>query len=143
MFFVFFNKRRKAISEFGARAFSRHRNNQARRLVPLHETLKATARSTNYESIALWRPWVQPSKRSTVCYRSYYIVIIHMPGYLDGNVPHGVCLFTPNEIQQDYLADVEARWGEPLAPSAGGELPITGVYSWGAPPLLGSATHRI
>lgn len=66
-----------------------------------------------------------------------------MPGYLDGNVPHGVCLFTPNEIQQDYLADVEARWGEPLAPSAGGELPITGVYSMGAPPLLGSATHRI
>lgn len=60
-----------------------------------------------------------------------------MPGYLDGNVPHGVCLFTPNEIQQDYLADVEARWGEPLAPSAGGELPITGVYSMGSTSSIG------
>lgn len=66
-----------------------------------------------------------------------------MPGYLDGNVPHGVCLFTPNEIQQDYLADIEARWGEPLAPSAGANCRLPASIPWGAPPPLGSATHRI
>ncbi|AJJ61481.1 class I adenylate cyclase [Yersinia aldovae] len=60
-----------------------------------------------------------------------------MPGYLDGNVPHGVCLFTPNEIQQEYLAEVEAKWGEPLQPSVGGELPITGVYSMGSTSSIG------
>ncbi|CAM4170110.1 adenylate cyclase [Yersinia intermedia] len=60
-----------------------------------------------------------------------------MPGYLDGNVPHGVCLFTPNETQQDYLSEVEAKWGEPLQQSVGGELPITGVYSMGSTSSIG------
>ncbi len=60
-----------------------------------------------------------------------------MPGYLDGNVPHGICLFTPNETQQDYLSEVEAKWGQPLQQSVGGELPITGVYSMGSTSSIG------
>ncbi|MCB5310352.1 class I adenylate cyclase [Yersinia massiliensis] len=60
-----------------------------------------------------------------------------MPGYLDGNVPHGICMFTPNETQQDYLSEVEAKWGAPLEQSVGGELPITGVYSMGSTSSIG------
>ncbi|MEY4921301.1 MAG: hypothetical protein RLY17_18 [Pseudomonadota bacterium] len=60
-----------------------------------------------------------------------------MPGYLDGNIPYGVCFFTPNETQQKYLAEVEARLGESLQPNVGGELPITGVYSMGSTSSIG------
>ncbi|EKN3347367.1 class I adenylate cyclase [Yersinia ruckeri] len=62
-----------------------------------------------------------------------------MPGYLDGNVPHGVCLFTPNEKQQQYLTEVEAKWGEPLQLIREGELPITGVYTMGSTSSIGQS----
>lgn len=32
-----------------------------------------------------------------------------MPGYLEGNVPHGICFFTPDEPQQNYLLHLEQR----------------------------------
>ena len=54
-----------------------------------------------------------------------------IPGYLEGKVPHGICLFTPDDSQKTYLTDLEDKWGSALEPLAKGELPITGVYSMG------------
>lgn len=62
-----------------------------------------------------------------------------MPGYLNGNVPHGVCLYTPDETQQDYLNDLEDKWGSPFDKPASGELPITGVYSMGSTSSIGQS----
>ncbi|CAI1058075.1 class I adenylate cyclase [Serratia entomophila] len=62
-----------------------------------------------------------------------------MPGYLNGNVPHGVCLYTPDETQQDYLNDLEDKWGSPFDQLASGELPITGVYSMGSTSSIGQS----
>ncbi|WP_337263118.1 MULTISPECIES: class I adenylate cyclase [unclassified Serratia (in: enterobacteria)] len=62
-----------------------------------------------------------------------------MPGYLTGNVPHGVCLYTPDEIQKDYLTDLEEKWGSPFEQMACGELPITGVYSMGSTSSIGQS----
>ncbi|HFJ8954600.1 TPA: class I adenylate cyclase [Serratia liquefaciens] len=62
-----------------------------------------------------------------------------MPGYLNGNVPHGVCLYTPDETQQDYLNDLEDKWGSPFDKMASGELPITGVYSMGSTSSIGQS----
>jgi len=62
-----------------------------------------------------------------------------MPGYLNGNVPHGVCLYTPDETQQDYLNDLEDKWGGPFDKMASGELPITGVYSMGSTSSIGQS----
>ncbi|HGM5286981.1 TPA: class I adenylate cyclase [Serratia liquefaciens] len=62
-----------------------------------------------------------------------------MPGYLNGNVPHGVCLYTADETQQDYLNDLEDKWGSPFDKMASGELPITGVYSMGSTSSIGQS----
>ncbi|WP_392587418.1 class I adenylate cyclase [Serratia ureilytica] len=62
-----------------------------------------------------------------------------MPGYLNGNVPHGICLYTPDETQQDYLNDLEDKWGSPFEKPASGELPITGVYSMGSTSSIGQS----
>ncbi len=62
-----------------------------------------------------------------------------MPGYLNGNVPHGICLYTPDETQQDYLNDLEDKWGSPFDKPASGELPITGVYSMGSTSSIGQS----
>ncbi|AHG20427.1 adenylate cyclase [Chania multitudinisentens RB-25] len=62
-----------------------------------------------------------------------------MPGYLNGNVPHGVCFYTPDETQQDYLIDLEDKWGSPFEKMACGELPITGVYSMGSTSSIGQS----
>ncbi|KFB87745.1 adenylate cyclase, partial [Serratia grimesii] len=62
-----------------------------------------------------------------------------MPGYLNGNVPHGVCLYTPDETQQEYLNDLEDKWGSPFDKLASGELPITGVYSMGSTSSIGQS----
>ncbi|MGQ8776083.1 class I adenylate cyclase [Serratia sp. NA_112.1] len=62
-----------------------------------------------------------------------------MPGYLNGNVPHGVCIYTPDETQQDYLNDLEDKWGSPFDKPASGELPITGVYSMGSTSSIGQS----
>ncbi|MGC6389280.1 class I adenylate cyclase [Ewingella sp. S1.OA.A_B6] len=62
-----------------------------------------------------------------------------MPGYLDGKVPHGVCIFTPDDIQTTYLADLEDKWGSSVDVMAKGELPITGVYSMGSTSSIGQS----
>ncbi|OMQ20576.1 class I adenylate cyclase [Serratia oryzae] len=62
-----------------------------------------------------------------------------LPGYLTGNVPHGVCLYTPDETQKDYLTDLEEKWGSPFEQMACGELPITGVYSMGSTSSIGQS----
>lgn len=62
-----------------------------------------------------------------------------MPGYLKGNVPHGVCFFTPDERQQIYLAELEGQWGSPVENLTSGELPITGVYSMGSTSSIGQS----
>ncbi len=62
-----------------------------------------------------------------------------MPGYLEGKVPHGVCIFTPDETQQIYLNNLAEKWGSPFEPMAKGELPITGVYSMGSTSSIGQS----
>ncbi|WP_413531087.1 class I adenylate cyclase [Rahnella inusitata] len=62
-----------------------------------------------------------------------------IPGYLEGKVPHGICLFTPDESQKTYLTDLEDKWGSALEPMAKGELPITGVYSMGSTSSIGQS----
>ncbi|MGF6192367.1 class I adenylate cyclase [Serratia sp. 2723] len=62
-----------------------------------------------------------------------------MPGYLNGNVPHGICLYTPDETQQAYLNDLEDKWGSPFEKMATGELPITALYSMGSTSSIGQS----
>ena len=62
-----------------------------------------------------------------------------IPGYLEGKVPHGICLFTPDDSQKNYLTDLEDKWGSALEPLAKGELPITGVYSMGSTSSIGQS----
>jgi adenylate cyclase class 1 len=62
-----------------------------------------------------------------------------MPGYLTGNVPHGVCLYAPDETQKDYITDLEDKWGSPFEQMACGELPITGVYTMGSTSSIGQS----
>ena len=60
-----------------------------------------------------------------------------MPGYLEGNVPHGVCFFTPDEQQQQLLHTVTGKAAADLTPAAGGERPITAIYSMGSTSSVG------
>ncbi len=62
-----------------------------------------------------------------------------MPGYLNGNVPHGICIYTPDETQQAYLNDLEDKWGSPFKKMATGELPITALYSMGSTSSIGQS----
>lgn len=62
-----------------------------------------------------------------------------MPGYLEGKVPHGVCIFTPDGSQQSYLNTLVDKWGSPFEPMVEGELPITGVYSMGSTSSIGQS----
>ncbi|MGA7585187.1 MAG: class I adenylate cyclase [Rouxiella badensis] len=62
-----------------------------------------------------------------------------MPGYLEGKVPHGVCIFTPDETQTTYINSLEEKWGSPFEPVVKGELPITGVYSMGSTSSIGQS----
>lgn len=62
-----------------------------------------------------------------------------MPGYLHGNVPHGVCLYTPDQPQQDYLDDLADEWKSPFAKPASDELPIASIYSMGSTSSIGQS----
>ncbi len=62
-----------------------------------------------------------------------------MPGYLDGNVPHGISFFSPDEHQQRWLDDLEAKSGAVCALPPKGEMPITGVYSMGSTSSVGQS----
>jgi adenylate cyclase class 1 len=65
----------------------------------------------------------------------------HMPGYLDGKVPHGVCVFTPDDNQRFYLNEFFAQGSGDIPEFASGELPITGVYSMGSTASIGQNHH--
>ncbi|MBE8219605.1 adenylate cyclase, partial [Leptospira borgpetersenii serovar Ballum] len=45
-----------------------------------------------------------------------------MPGYLEGNVPYGICLYTPDETQRHYLNELETQRGMPAQQTVQGEL---------------------
>ncbi|CAK9886424.1 MAG: Adenylate cyclase [Candidatus Erwinia impunctatus] len=60
-----------------------------------------------------------------------------MPGYLEGDVPHGVSFFTPDEIQSGYLAELKQKYGVTPICHPAGEPPITAVYSMGSTSSVG------
>ncbi|WMQ74210.1 MAG: Adenylate cyclase [Sodalis sp.] len=60
-----------------------------------------------------------------------------LPGYLDGNVPHGICLYSPNETQRAWLDDIGRQAGAAVAEPDSGAQPITGVYSMGSTSTIG------
>ncbi|MCW0294811.1 adenylate cyclase, partial [Klebsiella pneumoniae] len=64
-----------------------------------------------------------------------------MPGYLDGNVPRGICLYTPDETQRHYLEELELHRGMQTQEPPKGELPITGVYSMGSTSSVGQSCY--
>ncbi len=85
---------------------------------------------------------------SAVCKKIYRLLPLFfhyqhpmMPGYCDDTVVHGVCCFTPDAMQIDYLVDagIEPRSGYLVAKqeNSDAELPITGVYSMGSTSSLG------
>lgn len=60
-----------------------------------------------------------------------------MPGYLEGNVPHGISFFTPEENQHRLLADLTGDHDLTLADTPKGQMPITGIYSMGSTSSVG------
>lgn len=66
-----------------------------------------------------------------------------MPGYIKGDVPHGVCFFIPDEAQQFWINDLDSQLTGVLpdvsSPTSNGELPITGIYSMGSTSSIGQS----
>ncbi|MCZ4059631.1 class I adenylate cyclase [Pantoea sp. LMR881] len=60
-----------------------------------------------------------------------------MPGYLEGNVPHGISFFTPDENQHRLLADLTSDDDLTQADAPKGEMPIIGIYSMGSTSSVG------
>ncbi len=60
-----------------------------------------------------------------------------MPGYFEGNVPHGISFYTPDDSQLSYLTDLEDKSGSFAAIPPRGEMPVTGVYSMGSTSSIG------
>lgn len=60
-----------------------------------------------------------------------------LPGYLDGNVPRGICFYSPNETQRSWLDDIGRQAGVAVTAPDSGEQPITGVYSMGSTSTIG------
>ncbi|WP_446470027.1 class I adenylate cyclase [Xenorhabdus stockiae] len=62
-----------------------------------------------------------------------------MPGYIENDVPHGVCFFKPDETQLFWINDIEYQLAGVLSHSSNGELPITGIYSMGSTSSIGQS----
>ncbi|TKI04175.1 class I adenylate cyclase [Martelella alba] len=60
-----------------------------------------------------------------------------LPGYLEGNVPCGICFYAPDENQTAWLAQAAGKSEIPLVTPPAGERPITGVYSMGSTSSIG------
>ena len=60
-----------------------------------------------------------------------------MPGYLEGNIPHGISFYTPDEKTNTYLDDLKDKCEGSLQNMPHGEMPITGVYSMGSTSSVG------
>ncbi|WP_420800641.1 hypothetical protein [Photorhabdus temperata] len=63
-----------------------------------------------------------------------------MPGYINGNVPYGVCFFVHDESQKSYLDDLESKLEHAIEQPANGQLPITGIYSMGSTSSIGQSS---
>ncbi|MFV9996668.1 MAG: class I adenylate cyclase [Arsenophonus endosymbiont of Dermacentor nuttalli] len=63
-----------------------------------------------------------------------------LPGYIEGNVPTGICFFVPDVQQINWLKQFEAYLFCKLASQpTNGELPITGIYSMGSTSSIGQS----
>ncbi|WP_334471553.1 class I adenylate cyclase [Arsenophonus sp. PmNCSU2021_1] len=63
-----------------------------------------------------------------------------LPGYIEGNVPAGVCFFAPDAQQINWLKQFEAYlFCELSSQQTNGELPITGIYSMGSTSSIGQS----
>lgn len=63
-----------------------------------------------------------------------------LPGYIEGNVPVGVCFFAPDAQQINGLKQFEAYlFCELSSQQTNGELPITGIYSMGSTSSIGQS----
>lgn len=107
-------------------------------MYPYIETLKRRLDTINQLRVDRALVAMMPASQ-----RVYHLlpVLLHyhhplMPGYLD-DAPHGICLFTLNEIQQRYLAEIVTGYAEPVQQGAHGELPIAGMYSMGSTSSIG------
>ncbi|TCL05075.1 MULTISPECIES: class I adenylate cyclase [Sodalis] len=60
-----------------------------------------------------------------------------LPGYLEGNVPCGVCFYTSDDKQTALLTEMTKKSAIPLVAPVSGERPITGVYSMGSTSSIG------
>ncbi|AFP84813.1 adenylate cyclase [secondary endosymbiont of Ctenarytaina eucalypti] len=60
-----------------------------------------------------------------------------LPGYLDGNVPHGICFYSPAATHSALLDNISRQAGTVIAPPDSSERPITGVYSMGSTSSIG------
>ncbi len=59
-----------------------------------------------------------------------------MPGYMDGNAPHGICIFMPDVMQTEYLNTITQQSYLDVE-DKDTELPIIGVYSMGSTSSIG------
>lgn len=55
-----------------------------------------------------------------------------LPGYLEGNVPHGICCYTPDDAQRMWINKISHQAGALITTPNNTEQPITGVYSMGS-----------
>ncbi len=60
-----------------------------------------------------------------------------LPGYLEGNVPCGICFYTSDDKQNASLTEMTKKSAIPLVAPVSGERPITGVYSMGSTSSIG------
>ncbi len=61
-----------------------------------------------------------------------------IPGYYDEFVPHGICGFEPNAVQQQFVDDTELVIGKPLTTSRSAH--ILGLYTMGSTSSIGQST---
>lgn len=60
-----------------------------------------------------------------------------LPGYMDGNVPHGICFYSPDKTQCFWFEDIDRQIGAVKETLDSREQPITGVYSMGSTSSIG------
>ncbi len=64
-----------------------------------------------------------------------------LPGYLDGNVPYGICSYVPDETQRSWINNISRKMSMSFSISNHEEQPITGVYSMGSTSSIGQNIH--
>ncbi|UVK79218.1 MAG: adenylate cyclase [Sodalis sp. Ffu] len=64
-----------------------------------------------------------------------------LPGYIEGNVPNGICLYTPDETQRTWLNEIGHQADTSNVAPYNSEQPIIGVYSMGSTSSIGQNTN--